>query len=263
MSDEYRSVSQYNQYERCPYAYHLARREKAWRRPAAWLAQGVAFHEVAEVWLKARSEGRTFTLEDAREAFRASYEREINQACATTPNLDFWFASGPYRGQDDITRRWGIGLGQVEGFDGWLRDTQEVIWVTPDGTPGIELEFDIDLDGVKVRGFIDAVLQMQDGNLLVRDYKTGNKPGDDFQLATYKVAVEDMADVQVTTGEYWMARTSKPAKPFDLTGWTRERITEMFHRLDEDIRAERFDPKPDPQTCRFCDVAAACEYAEG
>lgn len=256
-----RSVSQYNQYERCPHAYYLSRKEQAWRRPAAWLAQGVAFHEVAELWKKA---GEEFTLEDAREAFQTAYAREINEACALTPNLEFWFASGPHRGEQDIARRWAIGLEQVEKFDRWIADhPDEVIWIAPDGTPGIELSFDIELDNVRVRGFIDAVLQMEDGSLLVRDYKTGNSPGDDFQLATYKIAVEELADVEVTTGEYWMAKTGKPTKPFDLTKWTREEITRMFRELDENIEAERFDPKPERQKCRVCDVASSCDYAAG
>jgi putative RecB family exonuclease len=274
VSDErkHRSVSQINQYSRCPYSYKLARIDKVWQRPAAWLGQGSAVHEAAEAYEKS---GRTMTLDEAQDVFRESYAKHINEACEVTPNLEWWFASGPYGGERDIERRFGIGLEQVERYIRWYeKHPEEVIWIAPDGTPGIELGFDIDLDGVLVRGYIDAVIQLpglagdnDDGSprpeVLVRDNKTGNTPGDDFQLGVYGVALAEQFGIEPPQlGDYWMGKSGKPTYPYDLGEWTREAVTARFHELEANIAAERFDPDPEPSKCNFCDVALSCEYSQ-
>lgn len=255
---KHRSVSQYNQFNRCGHSFYLSRIQGVWSRPAAWLGQGSAVHEAAEAWEKSN---RTMTLEETQEVFRESYAKHIDEACETTPNLDYWFASGPYRGEADIERRFGIGLEQVEKFINWhLAHDDQVIWIAPDGTPGIEIGFDFDLDGVLIRGFIDAV-RVVDGEVRVVDYKTGNNPGDDFQLGVYGVALAEMYGIDPPKlGEYFMGRTGKPTYPYQIDEWTRERVSERFRQLDEDIKAEKFDADPEPSKCRFCSVALACDF---
>src|SRR5699024_8104536 len=125
---------------------------------------------------------------------------------------------------------------------------EEEIWVAPDGQLAVELEFDVDLDGVRVVGYIDAVV-LVDGEPRVRDVKTGNNPGDDFQLGTYKAAIEKKYGVVIPTGDYWMGRPGKPTYPFDLTDWTVAAVAAEFKALDENIRAGRFDPDPEPDKC--------------
>lgn len=262
---EHRSVSQLNSYERCPYAYYLARVKKVWQRPAAWLAQGTAFHEVAEKKVKADLEGQPLTTAIAKSMFTEVYVNTINEQLEVTPNFQYWFRSGPYDGQVDIVRRHQLGLEQIDRFQAWQDShPEEVIWIAPDGTPGIEIGFDIDLDGVKIKGFIDAVLDSEDDNfgVIVRDYKTGNTPGDDFQLGVYGVALSEQFGIRrPRIGEYWMGRTGKATRPYDLDEWTRAAVAAKFHELDENIRAGRFDPRPSSDKCRFCDVAASCDYA--
>lgn len=266
----YRSVSQLKQYERCPMSYKLSRIDKVWQRPAAWLAQGSAVHEAAEAFERS---GRTMTLDEAQNVFRESYSTHIGASTEHTPNFEYWFKSGPYAGSVDVERRYGIGLGQVEKYLDWYSShPDEVIWIAPDGTPGIEIGFDIELDGVPIRGFIDAVIvnpglagDNDDGSpspsLVVRDNKTGNQPGDDFQLAVYAVALAEQYGIEAPPdGDYWMGRSGKPTYPYDLTDWDRKKVSAKFKELDENIRAERFDPLPEASKCAFCDVALACQY---
>jgi len=259
---EHRSVSQLKQYERCPYAYYLSRIKKVWQRPAAWLPQGTAVHAAIEAWERS---GRKMSLEEAQAVFAEEYRKEVNRYAGVTPNFQWWFASGPYKGMEDLTRRREIGLDQVRKYVEYAsRANHEMIWVDADGKPGIELGFDIDLDGVLIRGFIDAVVvsYLEDGTrvLVVRDHKTGNNPGDDFQLGVYSVALAEQFGSMATGGDYWMGRSGKPTYPFDLSDWTRETVSAKFKELEANIRAERFDPDPDPDKCRFCDVAYTCEY---
>jgi len=253
-----RSVSQVKDYERCPYLYLLARVVKAWERPAAWLPQGLGVHEAAEAHERS---GRSLSVAQAQDVFRESYATHTNRLAEETPNLNYWFASGPYAGRIDIERRYELGLDQVARYvDYYETRPDEVIWVTPEGEPAIELGFNIDLDGVQMRGFIDQVISVDDA-LVVRDIKSGNKPGDAFQLGVYGVAVEQEHGAAVTSGDYWMGRTGKPTKPYELMG--RSGIVEKVHAMDEGVKAERFEPDPEPSKCRFCPVAEACKYRMG
>jgi putative RecB family exonuclease len=256
------SVSQYNSYTRCPHSWYLDRVLKSWNRPAAWLPQGSAVHTVAECIELAKLAGTPLTLEEAQDVFREEYAKEVGQYTEITPNFDWWFASGPYRGAQDVERRYNIGLEQVEKLMAWTDNhPEEVIWIAPDGTPGIEIGFDIELDGLRVRGFIDAVIHHND-QIIVRDYKTGNSPGDDFQLGVYGLALAELYGIeQPQTGDYFMARTGKPTYPYKIGEWTRERVVSAFRELDENIRAERFEPKPEPSKCRFCSVQLSCQFS--
>lgn len=256
------SVSQYNSFKRCGYAWYLDRVLKAWNRPAAWLPQGSAVHTVLEHIELRKLAGTPLSLQEAQEMFGEEYSKEVGQYTEHTPNFDWWFASGPYRGAQDVERRYTIGLGQIEKYlSRYEQHPGDAIWVAEDGTPGIELGFDIELDGLRVRGFIDQVI-VENGNLLVRDHKTGNMPGDDFQLGVYALAIAEKFGVeQPAVGDYFMAKTGKPTYPYDLTGWTRERIVGEFRDLDENIKAERFEPKPDPKVCNFCSVNFSCEFS--
>ncbi len=204
------------------------------------------------------------SLEDAQDVFRDSYAESVGEYTGVTPNLDYWFASGRYRGEADLERRYGLGLEQVDRYVGYYNETapQEVIWITPDGEPAIELEFNVDLDGVQVRGFIDQVVTDLESNAVqVRDIKSGNKPGDDFQLATYAVAVNDKYGTEITTGDYWMGRKGKPTKSYELSDWTKERLTEEFHKVDAGIRSGDFPAFPEDSKCRFCTVSASCTFS--
>lgn len=253
------SVSQYKQYEKCPMSFKLARIDRVWQRPAAWLPQGSAVHEAGEAWERS---GRTMTLEEMQQVYTESYDNHVNTYCDVTPNLEWWFWSGPYNGEADINRRYELGLQQCGRMLDWYGKHQdEVVWIAPDGTPGIELGFDIDLDGIEIRGFIDLVMRAEHGPY-VRDNKTGNKPGDDFQLAVYAIALEEQYGVEVYVGDYWMGRTGKPTKPYDLTDWTRETVRDKFVELQDNINAGDFPPDPEPSKCRFCDVSYSCQYSQ-
>ncbi|AWY03894.1 Cas4 exonuclease [Gordonia phage Nedarya] len=277
-----RSVSQLNQYTRCPLAYKLARRDKVWARPAAWLPQGSAVHTVLE-----HAVLDDLPLEEAIELFKEEYSKEVARYTEITPNLDWWTWSGPYNGERDLERRWELGIEQVEKFYKFLEGgvkghpNGQKIWTTPalpcekhtmvdhgckdckPPTPAVELYFMIELDGIRIRGYIDAVVELPDGSLRVRDYKTGATPGDDFQLAVYALAISMMYGIEKPeTGDYYMAgkkgKVGKPTTPYDLTDWTRDKISEAFWEAEHGIEAEEFPALPEADKCMFCDVNYHC-----
>jgi putative RecB family exonuclease len=262
-----RSVSQLNQYVRCPQAYKLGRIDKVWARPAAWLPQGTAFHAVAEEYERRIASSDPMELAEAKELFKEYYASGIGELADLTPNLEWWFWSGPYNGERDIERRYHIGLEQVEKFVEWRSSPGQHVFVDIEGKPAIELAFKIDLDGILVRGFIDAVVVTNDGELRVRDYKTGNTPGDDFQLGAYSVAVEELYGVKPPQGDYFMAgKKGSPPRisgPYDLSHWTREAVSARFHEVEAQIQAGNFEPLPEPSKCGFCDVNYSCPVFKG
>lgn len=255
---EYRSVSQLKEYNECPYRYYLHRVKKVWQKPAAWLPQGLAVHEAAEAWEKS---DRTMPLDDVLATYSESYDKHTNRLCAETPNLHYWFWSGPYNGEKDIERRYGLGMEQTAKYLTWYegKGKDEVPWVTPEGELAVELEFEMQLGSVDIRGIIDFV----DSKGRPRDNKTGRKPGDPVQLGVYALYLEIKYGIPITVGDFWMGRSGKPTIPYDLREWTKDRLTDMFGELDENVKAERFDPDPEPEKCRFCSVQADCEFAMG
>lgn len=257
---KHRSVSQYNAFTRCAYRYKLERVDKVWQRPASWLSQGLGVHKAMEEWEKS---GRALSMEELEAIYSEEYTASIDAQAEDTPNLEYWFGSGPYPGPQDIERRFTKGLEQLHSLVSWCQEHEEVeIWETPDGDKAIELGFEVELGGVLVKGFIDQIVLTPKG-LVVRDIKTGAKPGDAFQLATYSEAVRLLYGVKINRGDYFMGKTGRPGRAIIIDDNDRARVHERFRWLEEQIQAERFDPSPSIDTCRMCAVRAACEFAEG
>lgn len=266
MSDV-RSYSQLGAYDRCPYMYYLERVEKVWQRPAAWLPMGTAVHSAAEAW---ELSGRTMTLEEAQQVFRDVYSRETNKYLDDTPNANHWFRSGPYKGPADIVRRYSLGLEHVARYIAWYEKhpkQKPIEYADTEGKQkiGVEFPFTLNIGGVPVRGFIDWIGYNDEGNLIVRDNKTGNTPGGPEQLATYALAVEArwaLPDIgmHVEEGDFFMTRTGKPTVPYQLTRAVKVQLAADFVTMDEGVKAGKFPAKPEASKCMFCSVNGSCKY---
>ncbi|MEU6246469.1 PD-(D/E)XK nuclease family protein [Glycomyces sp. NPDC047010] len=253
----HRSVSQRNMYRRCPKQFRLIRIEGVWTRPDAWSAQGKAVHEAAAALERS---GRTMTLEAVQAVFRAHYDWEISQQLETTPNMDFWADSGHrYPAAEDIKRRRTLGLDQCRAYFEWCQANPEQTPAIIDGRRAVEMEVRFSLGEVPILGYIDNVSTVPDRPLRVRDIKTGDPGSDHFQLGTYAVALFLLYGIETTEGDYWKGQTGRLSRVKDLSAYTVEHLTDEFGALDENIRAERFDPTPSPAVCRSCPVNSRCE----
>lgn len=255
---EHRSWSQLEQFERCPHAYFLARHEGVWKKPAAWLQMGSAVHSAAEAWEKS---GRTLDRESVKDVFRTEYRAGIDAALVQTPNTRYWQSSGPYRGEDDIPRRYRVGLEHVDRYLDWYgKYPEQVIWITPDGTPAIELPFKLNLGGVEVQGMLDqAVHQPGVFKVVARDIKTGNSPGKVEQLSLAGVAIT-AADPETvpSQGDFFMTKTGYTTYPYDLINV--DVLTEKFVTMNDQVLAGNFPAKPEDAKCDRCDVAESCKF---
>ncbi|MER6912253.1 PD-(D/E)XK nuclease family protein [Streptomyces sp. NPDC000594] len=248
-----RSVSQVEQYEKCPMRYYLQRVERVTPRPAAWSHHGVAFHSAAEA---VERSGRTMTREEAEEVFSDRYSALVNAALDQEPDTGRWLAAG-CAGGEDIERRFLLGRQQIADYVEWAAHNGAVTWTTPDGIQGIELYFRVTLGGVVVRGFIDQLVQNEDG-VRPRDWKTGSTKSR-FQLETYGIAVRKLYGVEVNDADWYLAKRGRLSRPISLTGVTEEAVAERFEAMDSEVKRGNFPARPG-FSCRFCDVSHACSF---
>lgn len=257
----YRSWSQLSDWEKCPEAYRLKRVEKVWSRPAAWLPFGTAVHHGIEGWEKS---GRTMDVAQAVDLAEVKYRDEVNRYLTESPNAETWFASGQYRGPEDIVRRQAKIKEHVWAYTRYHEDPKhegKPIYVdtgveTEDPvnpTLAVELPFNVKIGDVQVRGFIDKVEQVQ-----VVDVKTGSSsPGDGSQLKVYQLALRDQYGIEVPKGSYFLTAKGRPGRVKDLSKISEQALVDRFGALEEGVKAEAFDPKPGDH-CVRCDVNESC-----
>lgn len=255
-----RSWSQLSEYNDCGWAYKLHRIDQVWSKPAFWYPMGTAVHEAAELWERG---ARTDDVDTVKNWYREAYVRECNEYLDKTPDPNDFESSGPYKGADDATRRFRVGQEHAERYVEYYRaNPTQVIWHTPEGEPAIELNFEVDLGGVVIRGMVDAIISHPKFGPIIRDTKTGAKEGTGEQLAVYRAAVGVKTGVDIQSGDYLMTKTGKPKpfyKPHDLTTVSLDQVTARFRTMDEGVKAEVFAPNPGEQ-CGRCSVRNSCEF---
>ncbi|MDG4825980.1 PD-(D/E)XK nuclease family protein [Asanoa sp. WMMD1127] len=250
-----RSVSQWSSFVKCSEGYRLEKIAKAPARPAAWFAQGIAVHSACEFW----EEGfRQAHPDDVVDLYETEFDRLIAEATETEPDLGRWLTGGRVRASDDIGRRRTRGAEQVLGYLRYASEAQERVWLIGGQEPALEVEFELDLDGVTVKGFIDQIIEWPTGQIGPRDVKTGSKRPDwPFQLGVYRLAIEQDYGYLPTWGDFYMAKDNRPDAPVDLSAFTRSRVTRWFHDMDRSVNAGLFLPNPGDH-CRTCGVSDFC-----
>ncbi|MFJ2244870.1 RecB family exonuclease [Streptomyces sp. NPDC087862] len=251
-----RSVSQTQQYEDCAWRFYLQRVERVIPRPAAWSHHGTAFHAVAEAF---ELSDRAMTAEEAVERFSDRYSALINKSLDQEPDTDRWM-SATGSGGDDIERRYVLGQQQVQRYVEWAADHPTETYVTPDGKPGLELYFVIELGGVKVRGYIDQLVRDPDGSVRPRDWKTGTMKSK-FQLYTYGVAVRKLYDEEVNKADWYLAKNGNLSRVVKLDEVREEDVAERYAAMDAGVKRGDFPASPG-FSCRFCDVSHACSFKQ-
>jgi ATP-dependent DNA helicase UvrD/PcrA len=125
-----------------------------------------------------------------------------------------------------------------------------------------ERPFLLPLEGIAIKGRIDAIYGLPDGPWEIVDYKTGRLPPDDDPLARLQLDLYALACIEVwhkapedlrLTYLYLAAREERSHTVGDVEA-VRERIGSWLRG----IGAAAFEPTPGPQ-CRFCDFRPFCD----
>jgi hypothetical protein len=122
---------------------------------------------------------------------------------------------------------------------------------------GIEIEFNVDIAGIPVRGFIDRVFE-KDGEFLVVDLKSGREPDSSAQLGTYREGLLRQYGLDARWGCYWLGETGLSTSFVDLAAkWPTARVERRFTAARRRQLAGEFDPKPS-NLCGSCGVRQFC-----
>ena len=131
---------------------------------------------------------------------------------------------------------------------------------------GMELNLSTSLEGVTVRGIIDRLDELEDGSLVVVDYKTGRAPSVEqsksrlggVQLYALMCEAELGRRPAVVRLIYLRDRVVISAVPTDqaIRG-TRQRALGVWAAIERACRQDDFRPNPS-SLCRFCAFQAYC-----
>jgi DNA helicase-2/ATP-dependent DNA helicase PcrA len=130
----------------------------------------------------------------------------------------------------------------------------------------LERKFDFKVADHHVRGRVDRVDRLPDGDYELIDYKTGERKTEedldsDLQLALYRLAAREAWDIEAAIGSYYYVldadKVVAPTKPDDA-----ERVERTVVTVGEGITSQDFEPRPSPSVCSWCDYRLICPAAE-
>jgi DNA helicase-2/ATP-dependent DNA helicase PcrA len=130
----------------------------------------------------------------------------------------------------------------------------------------LERKFDIKVGEHHVRGRVDRVDRLADGEYELIDYKTGERKTaeqleDDLQLALYRLAAREAWEIEAATGSYYYVldaeKVPAPTRPDDA-----ERVERTVLQVGEGVLSQDFEPRPSATVCGWCDYRLICPAAE-
>src|SRR5215207_6528925 len=168
-------------------------------------------------------------------------------------------------------RRTGFGSSDDElQFRDRAREALRLYWENERDSEGepvwLEKKFDFKVGAHHVRGRVDRVDRLPDGDYELIDYKTGERRTEaelenDLQLALYRLAAREAWEVEASTGSYYYVldadKVAAPTKPDDA-----ERVERTVLQVGEGILSQDFEPRPSPSVCSWCDYRLVCPAAE-
>jgi putative RecB family exonuclease len=245
-----RSISQLKSYSKCGEQFYLERirRQEMPSRPAPWTLLGVAVHDTIMAWEQADHDI------DALDHYYGIYDTLAETAWLDQPNPEYWFLPPMAKHvKNSIASYRERGAEQIRTYiDKYLYRPWEISC--------LERQFEIDLDGVTVKGAIDRILYFPDDDFyLVEDLKTGTvkDEADHRQLAFYAFVARELWGIPVNHGRYWYLKADRPSETYDLGRFGREYWVTQFKALDKAIELDIYLSNPG-QSCQLCSVRPWC-----
>jgi DNA helicase-2/ATP-dependent DNA helicase PcrA len=168
-------------------------------------------------------------------------------------------------------RRGGFGTSDQERqlhakADTALRRYHERFRTDPCEPLWFERAFTFRMGAHTLRGRVDRVDRLPDGDYELIDYKTGRprttaQLREDVQLSLYAVGAREAWGLESSRQAYLYvlddAKVPLPVEEVD-----RDWITETVFEVADGIRAQGFEPTPSYAACSVCDYRIACPAAE-
>jgi DNA helicase-2/ATP-dependent DNA helicase PcrA len=235
------SASDLSLYLTCPLKYKFARVFGIPQEPTINQRFGILFHNVLERFHKEPPENPDDGLRVLNRLFEAGW------------------------------RRTGFGSSDDElQFRDRAREALRLYWARERESEGepvwLERKFDFKVGPHHVRGRVDRVDRLPDGDYELIDYKTGERKSEedldaDLQLALYRMAAREAWDIEASTGSYYYVldaeKVPAPTRPDDA-----ERVERTVLQVGEGVLGQDFEPRPSPSVCSWCDYRLICPAAE-
>jgi hypothetical protein len=181
---------------------------------------------------------------------RVSGAKRVKASIDGGPNkkdYDWWLQFGPV---------------MVQNWIDFRAESNWVIAMMPDGSPGIEVDLDCPVAERPFKGFIDRVFLTPDGSVVLVDLKTGGLPTGSLQLSTYAVALERKWGLRAEWGSYWSASTGNLSYMKDLTRMDESMVDHLYEMAWRGIESGVFLPQLS-NNCMSCGVRSHCRYWGG
>lgn len=269
-TERYFSWSQLSTYSECGEKYRLSYVERVDRESKGAFIGGHAIHAAIE-WAEreglperwAKADGLTGERKRIEDAIEWVFHDEFAAERAKLEGEPVWGGRKSKefpRGEDEL---WWARSGpmMLRRFLSIRYDDFERGWRAVDTE--IEHRLTVTLpSGTKLKAILDfVILADQDGQAVIRDYKSGTWRQSAMQLATYAWAADQGLGVRPVAGEFAYLRTVDAAKRldrYDLTGLV-PLVPEMFAELERGIDAGLFMLNPS-NLCSSCTVKKHCRY---
>jgi DNA helicase II / ATP-dependent DNA helicase PcrA len=231
------SASDIETYRTCPLKYKFARVFRIPSEPTLNQRFGILVHQVLERFHQ--SGGRT--LDELLGLLEAGWRR------------------GGFGGSDQER--------QLHAkADGALRRYHERFRAEPCEPLWFEKAFTFRMGAHTLRGRVDRVDRLPDGDYELIDYKTGRPRSaaqlrEDVQLSLYAVGAREAWGLDSSRQAYLYVLDDAKV-PLPVEDVDRDWITETVFEVADGIKAQGFEPTPSYAACSVCDYRIACPAAE-
>ena len=232
------SYTQISQYQSCPLCYKLQYIDGLKPKDKWYFSFGLTIHACAEYFFKVKVPPPP-SLDELLEFYEAN-----------------WLSEG-YESAEEEAKYKAYGWEILSKF--W--EIHSADFKMPFA---VERVFHIDIEGVKLSGYIDRVDKLDSGELSIVDYKTNQEPfttedlEKDLQLTLYQLAAEQTWQLPVERLTLYHFRSNTP---FSCGPRNEGRLEEAKHlvlKVADDIAGGIF-PAIESQYCP-CDFAEHCPY---
>ncbi len=232
------SYTQISLYQSCPLCYKLQYIDGLEQKEKGYFSFGTTMHACAEYFFKVKVPPPP-SLDELLKFYEQNWLSEGYESAEEEANYKAY-------GREMLAKFW-----EIHSSD--FRMPIAVEWM-----------FNVDIEGVKLRGFIDRVDKLDSGGLSIVDYKTDKElfTKDDLeknlQLTLYQLAVEQSWYLQVERLTLYHFRSNTPCSCQPRGEAQLEEARSLVLAVAGGIDEERF-PAIESERCP-CDFAEHCPY---
>ena len=230
------SASAVEEYSKCSYKYRLAKID---RFPEKKSTAQMEFGNIVHKTLQTFHESNECTLDTLLDLFEFNWRSDAFE----------------YLIREEEFKLQGIQM---------MKNYFEFIQLNPPSVAKCEASFEFIMEDIQVRlkGKIDRI-DKKDGHYHVLDYKTGKLPSNEsskksLQLALYiealnRGAVKEIKGATGTAQLLYLKDLDTPLEPHEFSEKELEKHLDKVRKAADGIRNNKFEPKPSPFNCQYCD----------